>query len=133
MVDFVQSSNEAFYQVNVILPKNFRINLQNFLLVAYSSQNTICGSAEYENLGNKMGYQIVVQGKDNNTEGTETYPYEIPENLLGNLPQNILDEIKPRFSLMNKRTKRVIKLIGDIPNFKTYSLLEVNLKIDGRF
>ena len=77
-----------------------------------------------------MGYQIAVQGRDNDTDGTETYPYIIPENLLNNLPQNILDEIKPRFSLMDKRTKRVINLIGDIPNFETYSLLEVNLKID---
>ena len=130
MVNFKQSVDEAFYQVNVNLPKNYQINLNNFLLIAYSSQNIICGSAEYVDLNTKMGFQIAVQGRDGEIEGTETYPYNIPENLLGNLPQNILDELKPRFSLMDKRTKRVINLIGDVPNFKTYSLLEVDLKID---
>ena len=136
MVNFTQSSDESFYQVNVILPKDFKINLQNFILIAYSSQNIPCGVAKYENLGTKMGYQIAVQGRDANSSGTETYPYFIAENLLSNLPQNILNELKPRFSLMNERTKRTFKLLGDIPNFKTYSLLEVDLninKINGGF
>ena len=130
MVNFTQSVDEAFYQVNVNLPKNYKINLNNFLLIAYSSQNIICGSAEYEDLKTKMGYQIAVQGRNSDTDGTETYPYVILESILGNLPQSILDALKPRFSLMDKRTRRIINLIGDVPNFKTYSLLEVDLKID---
>ena len=70
MVNFTQSVDEAFYQVNVNLPKNYKINLNNFLLIAYSSQNIICGSAEYVDLNTKMGFQIAVQGRHRETEGT---------------------------------------------------------------
>jgi len=130
MVNFTQSPIQSFYQVNVILPRDFKINLKSFTLVAYSSQNIPCGVAKYENLGTKMGYQIAVQGKNTNSPGTETYPYFISENSLSNLPQNILNELKPRFSLMNERTKRTFKLFGNIPNFIDNSLLEVNLNIN---
>lgn len=129
MVEFVKSSNEGFYQVNVILPRDLRLNLKNHLLIAYSVENTICGSAKFENLGNKLGYFIAVQGRDDNSPGTETYPYSMSENVLPNLPQEILNEIKPNFKLMNKRTKRIFDLFGDVPNFKTYTLLEVDLKL----
>jgi len=132
MVNFTQSPIQSFYQVNVILPRDFKINLKSFTLVAYSSQNIPCGVAKYENLGTKMGYQIAVQGKNTNSPGTETYPHFISDspNILSNLPQNILNELKPRFSLMNERTKRTFNLFGDVPNFRTYSLLEVNLNIN---
>lgn len=129
MVNFTQSSNEAFYQVNIIQNNNIKINLQNFSLVAYSYQGVPCGIAKYENLNTKMGYQIAVQGRDAVILDTQSYPYYLPESVLNDLPENILNQIKPKFSLLNNNTQTTIELIGNIPNFETYTLLETNLTI----
>jgi len=126
-MEFTLSNDESFYQVNI----EGDLNFHDYILVAHSHQNILCGIAEYENLGNKMGYQISVQGKHDASPGTETYPYFISddETVLGELPSNILNQLKPKFSLIDKRTRKKIKLIGNILNFKTFSLLEVNLNI----
>lgn len=129
MVNFTQSSIEAFYLVDIIQNNNIKINLKNFSLVAYSHEGVPCGIAKYENLNTKMGYLIAVQGKDDVVLDTQSYPFYLPEDILNNLDENTLNKIKPKFALLNNNTQTTVELIGNIPNFKTYTLLETNLTI----